>query len=128
MRYLLDTHTLIWAVANSSFLGKNARKVISQHQPSDFGFADVTLLEVSRLAHVGAVQLGGQPQRWLEEASLRFKSLPLTPAIAWRSVNLDWDHRDPADRLICATAIEHHLTLISRDRVIHQWGGVKVIW
>lgn len=128
MRYLLDTHALIWAVANSPFLGKIARKVISSHPANDFAFAAVSLLEVARLAHAGVVNLGGQPKQWLDEISQRFETFPLTPAIAWRSVNLEWSHKDPADLLICATAIEHHLTLISRDRVIHQWGGVPVIW
>lgn len=128
MKYLLDTNTLIWAVANSPLLGKNARQVISNHVASDFAFADITLLEVARLARAKAVRLGDQPQQWMEEVSHRFESLSLTPAIAWRSVNLDWDHRDPADRLICATAIEHQLTIISKDQEIQRWGGVNVIW
>jgi len=51
-----------------------------------------------------------------------------TADIAWRSVCLDWEHRAPADRLICATALEHGLTLITCDRIITEWGGVPVFW
>ena len=58
----------------------------------------------------------------------RFTILPLTPAIAWRSVGLDWAHKDPADRLICATALEHRLTLITHEQEITRWRGVSILW
>lgn len=55
-------------------------------------------------------------------------ALLFTPTIAWRTVNLEWTHKDPADRLICATALEHHLTLITHDKEITCWVGVPVVW
>jgi PIN domain nuclease of toxin-antitoxin system len=54
--------------------------------------------------------------------------LPVTAQIAWRSVSLDWTHKDPADRLIVATALVHKLTLITHDKEISRWGGVPVVW
>jgi PIN domain nuclease of toxin-antitoxin system len=41
---------------------------------------------------------------------------------------LDWAHRDPADRLICATALEHKIPLVTHDLEITRWGGVQVVW
>jgi len=70
----------------------------------------------------------GDRRRWLREASEKFTVLPLTPEIALRSTELDWAWKDPADRLIVATALEHGLALITRDRQIARWGGVKVLW
>jgi PIN domain nuclease of toxin-antitoxin system len=37
-------------------------------------------------------------------------------------------HNDPADQLIVATALVHGLRLISDDRRIRQWGGVRLLW
>jgi PIN domain nuclease of toxin-antitoxin system len=53
---------------------------------------------------------------------------PVTPQIVWRSVTLDWAHKDPADRLIVATALEHKVTLVTHDKKISHWGGVPVFW
>jgi len=36
--------------------------------------------------------------------------------------------QDPADRLVCATALEHKLTLVTQDKEITRWRGVPVIW
>jgi len=86
------------------------------------------MVEIARLMKAGAITPNSEPAEWLEDLGRRFAVLPITPGIAWRSVNLDWSHRDPADRLICATALEHQLTLITQDREITRWGGVQVLW
>lgn len=52
--------------------------------------------------------------------------LPLTPAIAAASISLLGLPRDPADRLIAATAMCHGLTLLTSDERIRAWGGVPV--
>jgi PIN domain nuclease of toxin-antitoxin system len=85
-------------------------------------------MEIARLGRAGEVDLKPDPAEWLEDLPRRYTILPLTPAIAWRTVNLAWSHRDPADRIICATALEHGLTLITQDCEITRWGGVPVLW
>jgi PIN domain nuclease of toxin-antitoxin system len=50
----------------------------------------------------------------------------LTPAIAAASISLLGLPRDPADRLIAATAMCHGLTLLTSDERIRAWGGVPV--
>jgi len=55
----------------------------------------------------------------------------VTPAIALRAAQLDWSNRDPGDRHIVATAIEHRLPLITIDEKIHALSGIrslKPIW
>jgi PIN domain nuclease of toxin-antitoxin system len=68
---------------------------------------------------------------WLDLALHRpkVKLLPLTPGIAVLSTQLPGDfHGDPADGLIVATSLIHQASLISKDRKIHNWGYVEVIW
>jgi PIN domain nuclease of toxin-antitoxin system len=88
----------------------------------------ISLLEIARKARTGEIDLAPDPASWLKELGHRFRILPLTPRIAWRSVELAWPHKDPADRLICATALEHKLPLITHDQEITRWGGVPVVW
>ena len=45
-----------------------------------------------------------------------------------RSLALAWDHRDPADRVIVATAILQDVPLLTADAEIHRFGGVSCVW
>ncbi len=52
----------------------------------------------------------------------------LTPDIAARAVELPTIHRDPIDRILIATAIEHDAILITRDLTIQAYPGVQTAW
>ncbi len=128
MRYLLDTHAVLWSAADSVRLSAKVRRLLKERPPLDFGVATISLLEIARLGWAGTIDLKPNPAVWLEALPERYAILPFTPAIAWRMVGLDWAHRDPGDRWICATALEHKLTLITHDQEITRWGGVPVLW
>ena len=128
MKYLLDTHAVLWISESSSRLSPRIRTLAANCDADDFGVAAISLLEIARKAHTGEIDLLPDAATWLDDLSHRFRILPLTPKIAWRSVQLDWAHQDPADRLICATALEHKLTLVTHDKEIDRWGGMVVLW
>jgi len=128
VNYLLDTHAVLWVVESSPRLSPKVRALAKVHPTEAFAVAAISLLEIARKAHTGEIELAPDPARWLDDLSQRFQILPLTPAIAWRSVGLEWEHRDPADRMICATALEHKLTLVTQDKEIARWRGVPVLW
>lgn len=128
MRYLLDTHAVLWIIADDAPLSARVRALARNHEADSFCLAAISLVEIARLMKAGTIQPDSDPADWLDGIGHQFQVLPLTPTIAWRSANLDWPHKDPADRLICATALEHQLTLITQDREITRWGGVPVLW
>lgn len=128
MKYLLDTHAVLWIAESSPRLSPKIRTLAGKCDADDFGVAAISLLEIARKARTGEIDLAPDPAAWLEDLGDRFRIFPLTPRIAWRSVQLEWLHKDPADRLICATALEHQLPLITHDQEITRWGGVNVIW
>lgn len=129
MKYLLDTHAVLWIVAEETpRLSPRVRALARSHDIESFGLAAITLLEIARLMKAGTIVPTADPADWLDHIAHRFQVLPLTPAIAWRAVDFDWAHKDPADRLICATALEHKLTLVTHDKEISRWGGVPVLW
>jgi PIN domain nuclease of toxin-antitoxin system len=128
MKFLLDTHAVLWIAEASPRLSPKVRTLAGKCAAEDFGIAAISLLEIARKARTGEIDLSPDPASWLEDLDHRFRILPLTPRIAWRSVELDWPHKDPADRLICATALEHKLPLVTHDQEITRWGGVPVVW
>jgi PIN domain nuclease of toxin-antitoxin system len=68
---------------------------------------------------------------WLERLAAQIRTLPLTPAIADTAVSLPSSFPgDPADRLIYATAIEHGLRLVTKDRRLraHRHPRPVALW
>jgi len=128
VNYLLDTHAVLWVVESSPRLSPKVRALAKAHAADAFAVAAISLVEIARKAHAGEIELAPDPARWLDDLSHRFQILPLTPAIAWRSVGLERELRDSADRMICATALEHKLTLLTQDKEIARWSGVPVLW
>ncbi len=115
MQVLLDTHVFAWVLLDDPALSESARRAIAA--------ADATLVSPVSLYEVGQkVRLG----RWPEIAPIAAElpdllsqagllAAPLTPRIALRASLMDWDHRDPFDRLIAATAEITNAHLVSRD-------------
>lgn len=128
MKYVLDTHAVLWIADESARLSPRVRALARTQPVEALGVAAITLLEIARKAHDGEIALRPDPADWLDDLAHRFEILPITPQIAWRSVGLEWSHRDPVDRLIVATALEHRRTLVTQDKEISRWGGVPVIW
>ena len=128
MKYLLDTHAVLWIAESSTRLSPKVRALAGSCDAEDFAVAAISLLEIARKAHTGEIDLKPDAATWLDDLAHRFRILPLTPRIVWRSVEFDWAHKDPADRLICATALEHKLNLVTHDKEIKRWGGVAVLW
>lgn len=67
---------------------------------------------------------------WIDDALAddRVELLPLTARVAVSSARLSWDHRDPADRLIVATARAHDAPLVTADDAITDARLVRCIW
>jgi len=128
MRYLLDTHAAVWALEENPKLSPRVRDLILDRSPLDFGIADTTLVEVARLIADGRYQIDEDPIGFLDDLCALFPPVRITNEIAWRAASFDWAHRDPADRLICATALEGGLILITRDQKITEWGQVPIFW
>lgn len=60
--------------------------------------------------------------------ALQLEVAPISPAIAMRAQASVFQHKDPADRLIAATAMELNAPLITQDRKLAEIPGLRVLW
>ena len=117
MRLLLDTHTWFWSLQSPGRLGAVCRQALADpaHQ---ILVATVSTLELAQLAHVGRLQFRGTVESWVRRGlvALAAETCELTREIALLAYALPGEvHRDPADRILLATAIHHGLTLVTAD-------------
>ena len=124
---LLDTHVWLWLVAGSADLTTEARLTIDEAAAAGaLRIAAISLWEVALLASRGRIVLGKSIGLWLDEALADPGPAidPLSPQIAVESYALpDVFHRDPADRLIVATARVANATLMTRDQRILDYAA-----
>ena len=129
---LLDTHILVWWRLDPRPLAKAQASALLELEKSggQVAISAMTLWELAKMVERGSLQTSLPLDVWLEEieASPWLSVLPLTARIAAESVLLDAGFpKDPADRIIVATARCHGLQLVTSDERIRRWGKVPVI-
>lgn len=67
MRYLLDTHAVLWITQDASQLSARVRALAKSNDPAQFGLAAITLLEMARLIKTGVITSTASPADSLEE-------------------------------------------------------------
>jgi PIN domain nuclease of toxin-antitoxin system len=128
---LLDTHTWWWALSEPENLSPLAQQQIEQTPFGHHCIASISLWEFAMMAQRGRIQLTISPQEWLDYAlqNARTRVLPLSAEIALDSCNLPGEfHKDPADRLIVATARSYDIVLLTKDQKIRDYEHVKTVW
>lgn len=121
-RPLLDTHAWVWWISGDPRLAVREREVLDSLSPSERPvLADISLWEVATLVERGRLELDMDLERWLAIASApaTVELARVTPAVAAEVARLpERFQRDPADRLIVATARVRKLSVLTRDRKI----------
>lgn len=121
---LLDTHVLIWLRQGSRRLGAVARRETEQAwRAGEAAVSAISFWEVALLHERGRMTLSRDIPSWrLQVLQAGLREIPVDGEIGIRAWNLDDFHRDPADRLIVATALGGH-RLVTADRRILEWPG-----
>jgi PIN domain nuclease of toxin-antitoxin system len=135
VKYLLDTHAWLWGVLGDARLGSRARRAIaSAGEPAKVGLAAISLKEAAWLLAHGRIDLSEPAASWpawLREAATApgLEVLPLTVEVAIGSEQLPESFpKDPADRLIVATARLHGLTLVTADDALRAHAEIPTLW
>ena len=124
---LLDTHIFLWLMLKDENLSTSELNIIDQAAQKNALFVSaISIWEIALLQKRGRIHLYQQPLKWVEEALALpgINLAPLDPAILCESVALPEELRkDPADRMIIATARIMKLRLMTHDQKILDYAA-----
>ena len=119
MRLLLDTHVLLWWLANDPSLVREANAAIANPASAVFVSA-ATAWEIAIKQALGKLEAPSDLERQIELN--RFEPLSITIAHAYSAGTLPHHHDDPFDRMLVAQALAEGLTIITRDPRLDPYG------
>jgi len=128
---LVDTHVVVWLAFDQDQISIKAKTAIDDARKNADGLAisDITLLELASLATKGRIRLDISLESFLQEVESRFVVLPISGRACARAMDLPAAYsKDPADRIIGATALVEGLSLLTADRMIRRSRMVQTIW
>jgi PIN domain nuclease of toxin-antitoxin system len=124
---LLDTHVWIWSQENPDLLPPQTREAINDRSNA-CAVSVISELEIARLAQRKQIELDRGVEEWINKsiAVLGAHEIELSRVIAVEAYRLPGAfHRDPADRVLVATARLFGMTLVSADRQLLRYRHVN---
>ena len=129
---VLDTHVWVWFVSNPELLSKVSRKAIDAAiLKKAIYISSISAWEVALLVANKRLVLTIPVDDWITKSERLpfFQFLPMDNSIAIKSVNLPNPlHKDPADRIIVATAITIGAPIVTKDEKLLKYPHVETIW
>ena len=129
---VLDTHVIVWNVLAPEKLSKKAKNLIAKQ--SDNGgllFCGISLWEIAMLMKKKRLYVDASFQEFIALIKVAHKYVfqGLTPEIAELATSLpDGISKDPADRIIAATAIINNAILITADKNLRSAREIPTEW
>jgi PIN domain nuclease of toxin-antitoxin system len=130
---VLDTHALLWWVEDDTakLSARAKREILSERAAGGIIVSSITAWEIALLVSKQRLALTIDIGVWLAKVA-RVDGLQFVPVdndIAVAAVNLPGEiHRDPADRIIVATARHYNASLVSGDRQLRAYPHVNTVW
>ncbi len=131
MLTICDTHILIFWQDAPQRLSDKAKTALNKGlQKKSLACSDISFWEIAMLISSGRLRNDISSSQYMNDLKLvlSLSVLPITPEIAELSQQKIFSHKDPADRLIAATAIHHNAPLISADKKLKNVESLTVIW
>jgi len=127
---VLDTHALLWWALDPDQLSANAAAALADMEKRGGYASAISIWELGVKVQRGKLELGISIEelvRRLERSNL-VELVPVDTSIWLDSLALAWEHRDPADRVIVATALRKRVPLLTKDEVIRASRLVTTVW
>jgi len=127
MRYLIDTHVIIWLAKNSHEVPKRIKELIEQPE-NDIYICSVSLWEIAIKMSLGKLELGLPLGKLLFDIKTAgFNVLQVEDEYLSKLPELPYIHKDPFDRLLISTALVEDLVIITIDENIQKY-DVPWVW
>jgi PIN domain nuclease of toxin-antitoxin system len=121
MRLLLDTHLLLWAIAEPKKIPKVVRDRLCSPE-NDLLFSAASIWEIAIKLQAGRLALSVSLDKIVSAArEMKFLDLPITALHAAGVRRLPLHHRDPFDRMLISQAIIESARLLTADKVLGQY-------
>ena len=123
MRYLLDTHLLLWAGQEPERLSTAAQDLIASDRNTLF-FSAASIWEIAIKASLKRRDFEIDPDEFHRQLlANNYIELPVVAAHAIAFARVVPRHKDPFDRLLLAQAIHENVTLVTVDRMLGSYDG-----
>ena len=123
MKYLLDTHILLWFLTDDKKLSRRARQLIESSSNESF-LSIVSLWEIAIKTGLGKLDLDKPFEQMFPEQlylnNIKISDITVNSLI--KLTTLPFHHRDPFDRLIIAQGLVENLPIISVDTDFDAYG------
>jgi PIN domain nuclease of toxin-antitoxin system len=130
---VIDSHTLLWWLDGDDRLSAKARRILENEtaEPGGLVISAVTFWEL-RLKELRGKLAPRKPVATWPELIRRLPHLRIEEVRVghWlRVAEMDWENRDPADRVIAATALQLGAPVVTADEKFHRADSpVKAVW
>jgi len=118
MEYLLDTHIILWWLADPKKLSAKIRSIITD-RANRLSVSSVSFWEMAIKSSIGRITIPRNMLRILADESIEV--LPLDAEEALSVVDLPEIHKDPFDRMLVAQAKYNDLILVTQDKMIKKY-------
>ncbi|GHU66734.1 twitching motility protein PilT [Clostridia bacterium] len=128
-RYLLDTHTFLWAVQEEKKLSAAARQII-ENADNELFVSAISAFEIANKYRIGKLPdyeyiVDNYPYIVLK---LQAQELPVNTAHAFFAAKFEWDHKDPFDRILVSQASIENIPILTNDATISSLPWIETIW
>ena len=128
MKYLLDTHTFLWAIASDPRQSDGAKKILSEAN-HEFFLSVASVWEIVIKSQVGKLPLPAPVADYVKRhlELNRTQVLPISFQHVLRVEQFPLHHHDPFDRLLAAQSMEEKMPILSSDALLRKY-PVTVVW
>ena len=124
MRYLLDTHTVLWFL-NGERLTDETKEMITYGENY---ISIASFWEIAVKMNIGKFEFNGGFAKFKELVENNgFNVLPIKTEHIEKILELPLIHKDPFDRLLISVALAEGLTVVTMDENIQKY-GIKWVW
>ena len=133
MKYLLDTHTLIWSILDIEKLSPEVRNII-ENPKNEIFVSGISFWEIAIKAQLGKFNFGGIDIILIPYIAKDYGFNIISPDsydfITYGELPQVEGHKDPFDRMLIHTAIRNDLIIISKDQWFKKYEefGLLQLW